>query len=471
LDSSISIQGFRASFLFVVALLAGVAGFTLWGEVRTNEEVHKLVSLALTRDALISQIRADALNLEGSVAAHIQASTEQERKDADERMASILSDIRLASEEYTRDLPLAEAETWNEFKRTSHALAAQVSKAVNYSNRKEAERARRHLVGAIRPISAALDALAEKLSQGNMADTTHLLRHLQDLHLRGLYFGAVVAGLAIVVSILVGWKVTGLLRRQQATIQRQLTELDRRNRELDSFASRVAHDLVSPISPLKGYLTLIRRSESISDPHVRELLGLAESSASRMVELIEALLRFCRAGTPGESTVAELDTAVSAILLEIGQVAAKEQVALDRFLERDLRVSCPLQFLQSIALNLLSNAVKYTAGRPQPRVTVRVEQRGKEAILEVADNGIGMSSESLRSLFQPFFRAPDAKKFPGHGLGLATAKRLVDAYGGSILVNSELGVGTTVTVRFALATTERRETLVSEQRAVSVGSQ
>jgi len=187
--------------------------------------------------------------------------------------------------------------------------------------------------------------------------------------------------------------------------------------------------------------------------------------------LIEALLRFCRAGTPGESTVAELDTAVSTILLEIGQVAAREQVALDRFLERGLRVSCPLQFLQSIALNLLSNAVKYTAGRPQPRVSVRVEQRGKEAVLEVADNGIGMNSESLRSLFQPFFRAPDAKKFPGHGLGLATAKRLVDAHGGSILVHSELGVGTTVTVRFALATMERRETLLSEQRALSVGSQ
>ena len=190
-----------------------------------------------------------------------------------------------------------------------------------------------------------------------------------------------------------------------------------------------------------------------------------------MAELIEALLRFCRSGTPGESTVAELDTAVSTILLEIGQVAAREQVALDRFLERGLRVSCPLQFLQSIALNLLSNAVKYTAGRPQPRVSVRVEQRGKEAVLEVADNGIGMNSESLRSLFQPFFRAPDAKKFPGHGLGLATAKRLVDAHGGSILVHSELGVGTTVTVRFALATMERRETLLSEQRALSVGSQ
>jgi signal transduction histidine kinase len=451
LDSRISIRGFRASFLFVVSLLAGVMGFTLWEESQTNEREDMLVKQALARDALISRIRVDALHLESAVDAHIRGTTEEERTAADQSMAASLQDISLASQEYTRDLPQGETEIWTQFNKISHSLAAQARKAVTFSNRKEAERARRHLVSEIRPITASLNQLAEQLSLKNAEVATQMLRHLQDLRLRTTYLGALVAAIAILVSLLVGWQVTNVLRRQRETIQEQLVELGRRNRELDSFASRVAHDLVSPISPLKGYLTLIRRSNSVTDPEVREMLTLAEASAARMAEMIEALLRFCRAGTPSEPTVSDLDTAVSTILLEVGQTAAKEGVSLQRSLEVHLPVACPSQLLQSIAQNILSNAVKYTAGRPDARVTVRVRKDLGQGVLEVTDNGCGMSPATQSSLFQPFFRAPEARALPGHGLGLATTKRLVEAHAGSIEVRSQLGVGTQVTVRFPIA--------------------
>src|SRR5439155_27273196 len=96
----------------------------------------------------------------------------------------------------------------------------------------------------------------------------------------------------------------------------QMTELDRRNKELDAFASRVAHDLISPLAPLKGYLTLIRRSPSISDAGVKEMLSQAEASSARMSELIDALLRFCRSGTQSEPAVSGRATAVWTILVE-----------------------------------------------------------------------------------------------------------------------------------------------------------
>jgi two-component system OmpR family sensor kinase len=117
-----------------------------------------------------------------------------------------------------------------------------------------------------------------------------------------------------------------------------------------------------------------------------------------------------------------------------------------------VRVPCPSQLLQIIAQNLLSNAVKYTAGRPDARVSVRVAREGGEAVLEVVDNGVGMSPETQAKLFQPFFRAPETREIPGHGLGLATTKRLVDAHGGTLLVHSALNAGTRVLVRFPLAT-------------------
>ncbi|MGQ0503701.1 MAG: sensor histidine kinase, partial [Myxococcaceae bacterium] len=236
------------------------------------------------------------------------------------------------------------------------------------------------------------------------------------------------------------------------TIRSQVVELDRRNKELDSFASRVAHDLVSPLSPLKGYLTLIKRSGAIREQPVAEMLTLAESSAGRMAELIEALLRFCRAGTRGDTALGELDTAVTTILLEVDQIATKERVKLERAIDKKVWVNCPAQLLQSISQNLLSNAVKYSAGGNEPKVTVRVYKERAEAVLEVIDNGCGMSSESQGSLFQPFFRTPEARGLPGHGLGLATTKRLVEAHGGTIAVRSALTVGTHVTVRFPLMT-------------------
>lgn len=147
----------------------------------------------------------------------------------------------------------------------------------------------------------------------------------------------------------------------------------------------------------------------------------------------------------------ELDTAVSTILLEVSQAATASQVALERKLEPRVKVSCAPQLLQSIAQNILSNAVKYTAGRPSAKVVVGVWRDKGEAVLEVTDNGKGMSPETLAQLFKPFFRGPESKALPGHGLGMATTKRLVEAHGGIIEVKSQLGVGTQMTVRLPLA--------------------
>jgi len=81
---------------------------------------------------------------------------------------------------------------------------------------------------------------------------------------------------------------------------------------------------------------------------------------------------------------------------------------------------------------------------------VRVYKDRGQAVLEVKDNGPGMSEASRKLLFTPFFRAPEARGLPGYGLGLATTKRLVEGHGGTIDVATALGKGTTVTVRLPL---------------------
>lgn len=452
MSSHTSIRGYRAGFLFAVMLLSGVAAFTLWSEVRTSRQVDERVQEALDRAGLIGRIRVDALSLDSAIEAHIRATDDAQRQVANEVMEDILADIREATNAYTRKLPRDDTlVVWQRFNMACTRLAQQVRAAAVFSHRQQAEQARHHLVEQVRPLAEEIDGLAGQLAHENADEARMLLEHLAALRVRNLAYGGVVTLLAALVSLAVGLRITSVLKRQAVTIQEQMEELDRRNQELDAFTRRVAHDLMGPLSPLKGYLTLLRRSGAVKDPQALELVSLSESSAKRMGELIEALLRFCRAGTRGEPLVGELDTAVSTLLLEVSQTAAAQGVALERSLESGVRVPCPSQLLQIIAQNLLSNAVKYTAGRPDARVSVRVAREGGEAVLEVVDNGVGMSPETQAQLFQPFFRAPETREIPGHGLGLATTKRLVDAHGGMLLVHSALDAGTRVLVRFPLA--------------------
>lgn len=442
------IRGYRAGFLFAVALLSAVAGFTLWTEVRTGQQVDALVREALDREQLIGRIRVDVFSLESAIEAHIRARDDEERQAANAVMEDILESIRRSTEASTRNLPPGEKAAWQRFNASCRTLADQTRATAVLSLRQEAERARHHLAERIRPLLLEVDTQATQLAQENSAETQKLVANLAAMRVRTTMLGAGVTLVAVLVSLLVGWHITSVLRRQEGTIQRQIEELGRANQELDSFTRRVAHDLMGPLAPLKGYLTLIRRTGAVQDAGALEMLAQCESSAVRMGELIEALLRFCRAGTRGERTAAELDTAVSTVLLELSQTAAAQGVALERELEPGVRVDCPNQLLQVVARNLVSNAVKYTAGRPSPSVSVRVVSVGGEAVLEVKDNGMGMSAATRSSLFQPFFRAPEARGLPGHGLGLATAKRLVEAHGGTLSVESQEGVGTTMTVRF-----------------------
>ncbi|MGZ5957106.1 MAG: sensor histidine kinase [Myxococcaceae bacterium] len=467
MNGQLSFRRYRAAFFSVVGLLATVTAFTLWNELRTNARIDELFGAALEREALIGRIRVDAAVLENLVDDHIRATNDDARQLADAHMEETLADAKEARLAYTRDLPSGEKELWRRFDDTAHALAQSARVALRFSNRREAERARQHLEAELRPIAEQLNALAGELAHKDAEVTRALLHERESLRTKTTFLGALMALSAVALALGVGASMAQVLRRQEHTIQEQMAELDRRNHELDAFASRVAHDLVSPLSPLRGYLTLIRRSESVTDPDVREMLADAESSATRMAELVEALLRFCRSGKRNEGPPCELDTAVSAILLEQDQVAALNHVVIERKLARHVGVDVPAQLVQSIAQNLISNAVKYSAGRSAAQVVVYAGREGDEAVLEVTDNGPGMTESVMERLYQPFFRAPEARGLPGQGLGLATTKRLVDAHGGTLRIRSATGVGTTATVRFRCVELPRTEPGATPARSSS----
>jgi signal transduction histidine kinase len=433
----------------VVVLLTSGAAFSVLSARRASERIDRLVAASLERERLIGLMRLDAALLIKAADDHLNASNAEERESANKAMDVILEEIRDTSSRFTNGLPRNETELWLHLAQTAERLVKKVEVTIKASRRAEAERARQQLELEAKPISFELDGLASQLALQNAEDTRALLDEVQTVRLRTSALGGGAVSLALILSVLVAWQVTRTLKRQEETIQHQLGELADRNQELDSFASRVAHDLVAPLAPLKGYLTLARRQ--VGDREVKELLAQAESSTARMSELVDGLLRFCRAGKSSDRTVGELDTAVTTILLEQSQAAEAAHVSLVRELQPGVAVQCPANLLQSIAQNLVGNAVKYTAGRPLAEVRVAVRSASGSGVLEVVDNGPGMTPQSQHQLFQPFFRAPETRSVPGTGLGLATTRRLVEAHGGTIDVSSALAHGTTVVVRLPLA--------------------
>jgi signal transduction histidine kinase len=447
----ISTRGMRLGFMAVVVLLTSGAVFSVVSARRAAERIDRLVAASLEGQRLIGLMRLDTQLLMNATRDHINATTPEARESANHAMDVILTEIQDISLRFTAGLPRSESTLWEKLTSTAGRLVSTVEVTIKASRRAEAERARKSLEEEARPISFELDDIASELAAKNEADTRELLSELQDVRLRTSALGGGAVGLALILSVLVAWQVTRTLKRQEQTIDEQLSELDRRNQELDSFASRVAHDLVSPLSPLKGYLTLARRQ--VQDPEVKDLLTQAEGSTARMSALVDSLLRFCRAGKALDRSSGELDTAVATILLEQSQAANASGVHLVRTLESGVTVQCPANLLQSIAQNLVGNAVKYTTGQPDAEVRVVVRRESDAGVLEVADNGPGMTPQSQTQLFQPFFRAPETRGIPGTGLGLATTRRLIEAYGGSITVSSAPGLGTKMMVRLPLTAT------------------
>jgi signal transduction histidine kinase len=234
------------------------------------------------------------------------------------------------------------------------------------------------------------------------------------------------------------------LERERAAFDRHLATLEEKNRELESFAGRVAHDLRSPLSPVQVLAALLARGGQ-GEGDVRRIAGKIVGSASRMSDLIDAMLAFSRSGRPpsGECVAASVLTEVlDELRIEAEGCELRAEVP-------EIRLACPPEIFGLIVRNLVGNALKYrSAGR-----TCRVEITGALGLqtltLAVEDNGIGMDRRAVRRAFEPFFRASTDR--PGHGLGLAIVDRYVRALGGSIALSSHPGVSTRIEVRLPRA--------------------
>jgi len=238
--------------------------------------------------------------------------------------------------------------------------------------------------------------------------------------------------------------------REHRLVQ-ELTALDVYKGQL---IATVSHELKNPLTAIVGHLEILESAPEVSD-RTRRSLSAIERGARRLQRVVDDLLLLSKVGDP-DNPVIPAPVPMQPILEDLRDltaVAAQRAgitVALDMPAEPVVASGDAAEIDRALA-NLLGNAVKYS--RPSTTVSVSLERRDDEVVVVCRDQGIGISPEDQDQLFTEFFRSADpaARAQPGTGLGLAIVARIVERHGGSIGVESALGVGSTFTLRLPAA--------------------
>ena len=227
-----------------------------------------------------------------------------------------------------------------------------------------------------------------------------------------------------------------------ATWNRMAASIESREAERLRFVATIAHDLKNPLMVVGMAATMMReKPDKFSDEQKADWLEKIARNARRMEAMIADLTNAVQTQTGAlQLNIAPVDLAQLARegADEIRLAFPNHPIAVAG--AEHLEINGDRARLERIVANLLSNAAKYSAsGTP---ISVRLEARPKQAILEVRDQGAGISPADLKRLFTPFVRLERTEKMAsGTGLGLATTKKLIEAHGGKLEVESEVGVG------------------------------
>ncbi|HET6703030.1 MAG TPA: ATP-binding protein [Gemmatimonadaceae bacterium] len=232
-------------------------------------------------------------------------------------------------------------------------------------------------------------------------------------------------------------------------------EADHANRAKSEFLAAMSHDLRTPLNAIGGYADLVKDGlyGPVTDAQVNAMLRIRRAE-EHLLTLINDILSYAKIEA-GRLTIELTDVPVNEMLAELRmliapQVAAKGLAYEFRPGPTDLRIRADRERATQIMLNLLTNAVKFTT---EGKITVDFEVTNGDVIIRVSDTGPGIAPDRMATIFDPFVQAGrfGEPRREGVGLGLAISRELARAMGGDLAAVSELGHGSTFTVRLPRA--------------------
>lgn len=218
------------------------------------------------------------------------------------------------------------------------------------------------------------------------------------------------------------------------------------------FIANVSHELKTPLAIMQNYGTMLQKPELSEEKRVEYAKAVTDASR-RLADLISNILKLNKLENQQifpDATTYDLGEQLCECLLAFEDVWEKKQLEIDTDIEDDVFVKADPEIMSLVWNNLFSNAIKFT--EPGGMVTLRLKADEDFAFIQVSDTGCGISKEVGMRMFDKFYQGDTSHATQGNGLGLALVKRIIDITGSDISVESELGKGTTFTVKM------RRET-------------
>lgn len=247
--------------------------------------------------------------------------------------------------------------------------------------------------------------------------------------------------------------INGLLSRLEAAFARREEALKRQEEALSRqrrFVADASHELRTPLTTIEGYSEMLEEWALRDQETAHESVDAIREESKRMREMVESLLALAQGdeGAPLEPESQDLG-AVAADAVRTARAAAGSKVAIEYLPPgREIVATFDRSRIRQALSILLDNAIKYTPERGEVKVEAR--KRDGWAELVVSDTGVGIAEEQLPLVFERFYRVDKVRKRGGAGLGLAIARQIAEAHGGSIEARSEPGKGSTFVLRIPL---------------------
>jgi signal transduction histidine kinase len=232
----------------------------------------------------------------------------------------------------------------------------------------------------------------------------------------------------------------------EKTVEIKTAELKELNASKDKFFSIIAHDLKNPFSTIIGFSEILKEDlSSQPDGRPKEFSKMIHASAIQTFRLLENLLEWANSQrgkivfNPQKIKFSDL---LNEELFTLNDIAAGKNIEITSFVPENLTILADKNMIKTILRNLVSNAIKFT--HRNGKVAIKVSVDNSSAEVEVSDNGIGMTSDTISKLFRidANLSTPGTEKEKGTGLGLFLCKEFVEKHGGKIWIRSEAGTGT-----------------------------
>ena len=234
------------------------------------------------------------------------------------------------------------------------------------------------------------------------------------------------------------------IRSLNASLKDRASELEASVKELDAFSYSVSHDLRAPLRAIDGFSRIVEEDYAPKlDDEGRRVIGVIRGEARRMGRLIDDLLAFSRLGRQrAEPTTIDMESMARKVFAELAALEPSRRIHLH------LHPLPPIvgteAMIRQLWSNLIGNAVKFTGKRESAEVEIGVMPGAADVqVYFVRDNGAGFDMRYADKLFGVFSRLHSTEEFPGTGVGLALAKRIIDRHGGTIRGEGEVNTGAT----------------------------